>query len=85
MNKHLEKYLKARDELMTKIGRYVLSHTDVESLKEFKQKYVVLSIEDEDVRNLLFRRESEKEKLRVEAESSYDLTKLNNTNPTGGF
>ena len=46
MSFYLEKYKQAREELMTKIGRYVLNQTEVESLKEFKEKYVVIAIDE---------------------------------------
>ena len=46
MSFYLEKYKQAREELMTKIGRYVLSQTEVDSLKEFKEKFVVIAIDE---------------------------------------
>lgn len=46
MSFYMEKYKQAREELMTKIGRYVLNQTEVESLKEFKEKYVVIAIDE---------------------------------------
>lgn len=46
MSFYMEKYKQARAELMTKIGRYVLNQTEVESLKEFKEKYVVIAIDE---------------------------------------
>lgn len=45
MSFYMEKYKKAREELMTKLGRYVLNQTEVESLKEFKEKFVVISVD----------------------------------------
>ena len=39
MSFYFEKYKQAREELMTKIGRHVLNQTEVESLKEFKEKF----------------------------------------------
>lgn len=76
MNKHLEKYLKAREELMVKIGRYVLNTADVETLKEFKQKYVVLSVEDEDVKLLLSKRGVESKKVEPESVNIDTLSNL---------
>ena len=46
MSFYMEKYKKAREELMTKLGRYVLNQTEVESLKEFKEKFVVISVDE---------------------------------------
>ena len=46
MSFYMEKYKKAREELMTKLGRHVLNQTEVESLKEFKEKYVVIAIDE---------------------------------------
>lgn len=46
MSFYMEKYKQAREELMTKLGRYVLNQTEVESLKEFKEKYVVIAIDE---------------------------------------
>lgn len=46
MSFYLEKYKQAREELMTKIGRHVLNQTEVESLKEFKEKFVVIAVDE---------------------------------------
>lgn len=46
MSFYMEKYKKAREELMTKLGRYVLSQTEVESLKEFKEKFAVIAVDE---------------------------------------
>lgn len=46
MSFYFEKYQKAREELMTKLGRHVLNQTEVESLKEFKEKFVVISVDE---------------------------------------
>lgn len=46
MSFYLEKYKQAREELMTKLGRYVLNKTEVESLTEFKQKFVVIAVDE---------------------------------------
>ena len=48
MSFYLEKYNQASEELMTQLGRYVLNQTEVESLKEFKQKFVVIAVEELD-------------------------------------
>ena len=46
MGFYLEKYKQEREKLMTSLGRYVLNKTGVESLKEFKQKFVVIAVEE---------------------------------------
>lgn len=46
MSFYLEKYKQAREELMTKLGRYVLNQTEVESLTEFKEKFVVIAVDE---------------------------------------
>lgn len=46
MSFYLEKYKQAREELMTKLGRYVLNKTEVESLTEFKEKFVVIAVDE---------------------------------------
>ena len=46
MSFYYEKYKQAREELMTQLGRYVLNQTEVESLKEFKEKFVVIAVEE---------------------------------------
>lgn len=46
MSFYLEKYKQAREELMTQLGRFVLNQTEVESLKEFKEKFVVIAVEE---------------------------------------
>lgn len=76
INSYLEKYKKAREELMTKVGRYALAGTDVETLKEFKEKYVVLSREDKDVALLLLEREEKVEKAKAESEHEVNLDSL---------
>lgn len=48
MGFYLEKYKQEREKLMTSLGRYVLNQTGVESLKEFKQKFVVIAVEELD-------------------------------------
>lgn len=77
INSYFEKYKKAREELMTKVGRYALAGTDVETLKEFKEKYVVLSREDEDVALLLLEREEKEKKAKAESEHEVNLDTLN--------
>ena len=46
MGFYLEKYKQEREKLMTSLGRHVLNQTGVESLKEFKQKFVVIAVEE---------------------------------------
>lgn len=46
MSFYYEKYKQAREELMTKLGRYVLNQTEVESLTEFKGKFVVIAVDE---------------------------------------
>lgn len=48
MGFYLEKYKQEREKLMTSLGRHVLNQTGVESLKEFKQKFVVIAVEELD-------------------------------------
>lgn len=48
MGFYLEKYKQEREKLMTSLGRYVLNQTKVESLTEFKQKFVVIAVEELD-------------------------------------
>lgn len=69
MSFYLEKYKQAREELMTKIGRYVLNQTEVESLKEFKEKYVVIAVD-----------ELEKLKRSENVNSSNESTSFNSDN-----
>lgn len=46
MSFYFEKYKQAREELMTQLGRYVLNQTEVESLKEFKEGFVVVAVDE---------------------------------------
>lgn len=69
MSFYMEKYKKAREELMTKLGRYVLNQTEVESLKEFKEKFVVISVD-----------ELEKLKRSENVNSSNESTSFNSDN-----
>lgn len=69
MSFYMEKYKKAREELMTKLGRYVLNQTEVESLKEFKEKFVVISVD-----------KLEELKRSANVDSSNESTSFNNDN-----
>lgn len=46
MGFYLEKYKQEREKLMTSLGRHVLNQTGVESLKEFREKFVVIAVEE---------------------------------------